>query len=125
MAKFMSDEYVAQVQTALSQDPKWQESTKNFKTSVAFNVTDAGQNYVMTVENGTTAFQKAPPEANAEFSFDGTYDAWCKVARGEVDIQSAVLKGELKFKGSITKILTYRDRFVRVAQVMRDVPKEF
>lgn len=125
MAKYMSDEYISQVQAALSQDPKWAESTKNFKTSVAFNVTDTGQNFMMGVENGVTSFQKVAPGTSAEFSFDGTYDSWCKVAKGEVDIQSAVLKGQLKFKGSLTRILMYKDRFIRVAEVMRDVPKEF
>ncbi|MDE1857661.1 MAG: SCP2 sterol-binding domain-containing protein [Thaumarchaeota archaeon] len=125
MAKYMSEEYISLVQSALAQDPKWAESTKNFKTSIAFNVTDVGGNYLMTVENGATAFQKVPPGTAAEFSFDGSYDSWSKVAKGEVDIQSAVLKGQLKFKGSLTKILMYKDRFIRVAEIMKDVPKEF
>ena len=125
MAKFMSDEYVSQVQAALAVDPKWSESTKTLKTSIAFNVTDAGQNFILTVENGTSAFQKVSPGSAAEFSFDGTYDVWSRVAKGEVDMQTAVLKGELRFRGSLTKILAYRDRFIRVAEVMRDVPKEF
>jgi putative sterol carrier protein len=77
------------------------------------------------VENGTTTLQKATPGAPVEFTLDGTYDSWCKVAKGEVDLQSAVLKGQLKFKGSITKILMYRDRLNRVVDIMRDVPKEF
>jgi putative sterol carrier protein len=125
MAKFLSDEYFALLQTALAQDPKWTESTKGVKTSIAFNVTDIGQNYVLGVDNGVTALTKVTPGTPAEFAFDGTYDSWCKVAKGEADIQSAVLKGQLRFKGSITKILMYRDRFIRVAEVMRDVPKEF
>ena len=125
MAAFMSEEYISQVQSALAADPKWMESTKGFKTSIAFNVTDRGQNYVMSVENGATAFQKVAPGTAAEFSFDGSYDAWSKIAKGEVDIQSAVLKGQLKFKGSLTKILMYKDRFIRVAELMRDTPKEF
>ena len=125
MAKYMSDEYISQVQSALLNDPKWAETSKAFKTSIGFNVTDQGMNYLLTVDNGVTAFQKADQGATAEFSFDGSYDAWCKVAKGEVDIQSAVLKGQLKFKGSLTKILMYKDRFIRVAEVMRDVPKEF
>ncbi|MDG6985889.1 MAG: SCP2 sterol-binding domain-containing protein [Nitrososphaerota archaeon] len=125
MAKFMSEEYVMQVQAALSQDQKWSEATKSLKTSIAFNVTDSGESYVMTVENGATTFQKVPPVASGEFSFDGSYDSWSKVAKGEVDIQSAVLKGQLKFKGSLTKVLMYKDRFIRVAEIMRDVPKEF
>lgn len=125
MAKFMSDEYFAQLQAALNQDAKWSETTKTIKTSIAMNVTDQGQNYVLGVENGTTTLAKVGPGTPAEFSFDGTYDTWSKVARGEMDLQSAVLKGQLRFKGSLTKILMYRDRFVRVAEVMKEVPKEF
>ena len=125
MAKFLSDEYFAELQSALSQDPKWLESTKTVKTSIAFNATDIGQNYVLGVENGTTTLQKVAPGTPAEFSFDGTYDTWCKVVKGEMDLQSAVLKGQLRFKGSITKILMFRDRFIRVAEMMRDTPKEF
>lgn len=125
MARFMSEEYITQVKSALVQDPQWMEATKNFKASVAFTLTDLGESYLMTVENGATAFQKAAPGTGAEFSFEGTYDAWCRVAKGEIDIQSAVLKGQLKFKGSLTKILTYRDKLVRVTDIMKQVPKEF
>ena len=125
MAKYMSEEYMSQVQAALSQDPKWAETAKNLKTSIAFNVTDTSQNYLLNVENGVTTFQKAAPGATAEFSFDGTYDVWSKVAKGEVDMQAAVLKGQLKFKGSLTKILMLRDKLNRVAEVMSAVPKEF
>lgn len=125
MARYMSEEYVSQVQAALSNDPKWAETSKNFKTSIGFTVTDQGLSYLLGVDGGVTTFQKVSPGTTAEFSLDGTYDSWCKVAKGEVDIQSAVLKGQLKFKGSITKILMYRDRFIRVAELMRDVPKEF
>ena len=124
MAKFLSDEYFSQVQTALLQDQKWLDNTKSVKTSIAFNVTDIGQNFLLAVENGATTLTKVAAGTPAEFSFDGTYEAWTKVVKGEMDIQSAVLHGQLRFKGSITKILMYRDRFIRVAEVMRDVPKE-
>ena len=125
MAKYMSEEYISQVQAALLNDPKWVETSKGFRTSIGVNVTDQGLNFLLNVDSGVTTFQKAGPGGSSEFSFDGTYEAWCKVARGEVDIQSAVLRGQLKFKGSLTKILMYKDRFVRVAEIMREVPKEF
>jgi len=125
MAKYLSDEYFAQVLTALTQDAKWVESTKNLKTSVALDVTDIGQNYLLGVDNGTTTLQKAAPGTPADFTFEGTYEAWCRIGRGEIDLQSAVLKGQMKFKGSLVKILALRDRLNRVADVMKDVPKEF
>jgi len=125
MAKYLSDEYFSQVQTALAQDAKWVESTRNFKTSIGFGVTDIGQYFIVNVENGVTNLQKAASGAPAEFTFEGPYDAWTKVQKGEVDIQSAVLKGQLKFKGSITKVMMYRDKLNRVADVMKGIPTEF
>ena len=125
MAKFLSDEYFTELQAALSKDAKWAESTKSVKTTIAFTATDTGQNYILSVENGVTNLQKVAPGTAAEFSFDGTYDTWCRVAKGELDLQSAVLKGQLRFRGSLTKILMYRDRFMRVADIMKEVPKEF
>ncbi|HMD78599.1 MAG TPA: SCP2 sterol-binding domain-containing protein [Nitrososphaerales archaeon] len=125
MAKFLSDEYFTELQSALAKDAKWAESTKSLKTTIAFNVTDISQNYVLGVENGVTNLQKVAPGTAAEFTFEGTYDTWCKVAKGELDLQSAVLKGQLRFRGSLTKILMYRDRFMRVADIMKEVPKEF
>ena len=125
MAKFLSDEYFSQLQSALASDPKWSEIAKTFKTSVGFNVTDLGQNYIVAVDNGTTSVQKVSPGTSAEFSFDGPYETWTKVAKRETDLQSAVLKGQLKFKGSITKILVYRDRLNRLADVMGGLPVEY
>jgi len=125
MAKYLSDEYFSQVQAALTQDAKWAESTKSIKTSVALNVTDIGQNYLLGVDNGTTTLQKVVPGTTSEFTFEGTYEAWCRIGKGEIDLQSAVLKGQMKFKGSLVKILSLRDKLNRVADVMKEVPKEF
>jgi putative sterol carrier protein len=77
------------------------------------------------VDNGVSSVQKVAPGTTAEFAFDGTYESWSKVAKGEVDLQSSVLKGQLRFKGSLTKILMYRDRFMRVADVMKGIQTEF
>ena len=125
MAKFLSDEYFAMLQDALTQDPKWTESTKTVRTSVALGVTDIGQYYVLSAENGVTTLQKSAQGAASEFSFDGSYETWSRIAKGELDLQSAVLKGQLKFKGSLTKILMYRERFSRIADVIKQVPKDF
>ncbi len=127
MVKFFSPEFFAQVQESLANDAKWQEDTKSMKSSI--KLTSTGQEnaatYLLKVEEGKTTISATEPTTQAEFSFEGTYDVWTRVAKGEVDFQSSVLKGLLKFKGSITKILVYKDRFLRIAEVMRSIPVEF
>ena len=127
MVKYFSAEFFSQLQDALASDAKWQESTKGLKTSVKLSSTDQtnASSYLLKVEEGKTTIASSDPAAQAEFSFEGAYETWTKVAKGEVDLQSAVLKGLLKFKGSITKILVYKDRFMRIAEVMRSIPVDF
>lgn len=127
MVKYFSPEFFAQLQESLANDPKWQEGTKGLKTSVKLISTDQGNasSYLLKVEDGKTSISASDPAAQAEFSFEGAYETWTRVAKGEVDFQSAVLKGLLKFKGSITKILFYKDRFLRIAELIRSIPVEF
>jgi putative sterol carrier protein len=127
MVKYFSQEFFTELQDKLSNDPKWQEGTKGLKTSMRLGSTDQGsaQTYLVKVEEGKTFISPSDATAQAEFSFEGSYETWTKVAKGEVDFQSAVLKGLLKFKGSITKILLYKDRFLRIAEVMRSIQVEF
>jgi putative sterol carrier protein len=127
MVKYFSPEFFLQLQDSLANDARWQEGTKGLKTSVKLASTEQGKAsiYLLKVEEGRTSISPSEPSAQAEFSFEGTYETWTKVAKGEVDFQSAVLKGVLKFKGNITKILLYKDRFLRIAEVMRSIPVEF
>ena len=127
MAKYFSPEFFALLQESLVNDAKWQESTKGLKTSIKLGTTDhnAASSYLLKVEEGKTTISSSDPAAQPEFSFEGTYETWMKLAKGEVDFQSAVLKGLLKFKGSITKILVYKDRFLRIAEVMRSIQVDF
>jgi putative sterol carrier protein len=125
MVKFLSDEYFGQLQGKLAGDQKWADSTKGLKTSITFNAADIGQFFVLGVDNGTTTVQKAAPGTQAEFAFEGTYESWAKVAKGDVDFQAAVLKGQLRFRGSITKILMYRERLMRIAELMKQVQTEY
>jgi putative sterol carrier protein len=127
MVKYFSPEFFAQIQDTLANDVKWQEGTKGLKTSIKLTSTAQGSasTYLLKVEDGKTAISPSESAAPAEFSFEGSYETWTRVAKGEVDFQSAVLKGLLKFKGSITKILFYKDRFLRIAEAMRSIQVEF
>jgi len=65
MVKYFSPEFFAQLQDNLSNDPKWQESTKGLKTSV--RLTSTGQanasSFLLKVEEGKTTIAPAEPAA--------------------------------------------------------------
>jgi putative sterol carrier protein len=125
MAKYFTEEFFKEVEQRLSADPKWQLDTKDIKTTMLLGAPDVNALFLVKVEGGATTIAKTDPGVTVEFSFEGPYEVWTKVAKGEVDLQSAVLKGQLKFRGSITKILFYKDRFTRITEVIRGIPVEF
>jgi len=125
MPTYFSEEYFKEMELRLAADTKWKEDTKGVKTTILLNATDRSAIFLLKVEEGSTTIARAEPGATAEFSFEGPYEVWTRVARGEVDFQSAVLKGLLRFRGSITKILFYKDRFARISEVIRSVPVDF
>ncbi len=127
MVKYFSAEFFSQLQDTLANDAAWQNGTRGVKTSVKLSATGQStpSSYLLKVEEGKTTISPSDQAAQAEFSFEGSYETWTKLAKGEVDFQSAVLKGLLKFKGSVTKILYYRDKFLRIAEVMRSIQVEF
>jgi putative sterol carrier protein len=125
MAKYFTEEFFKEVEQKLAADPKWQQDAKGVKTTILLSAPDQSALFLIKVEEGVTSIARTEPGVTVEFSFEGPYEVWTKVARGEVDLQSAVLKGQLKFRGSITKILFYKDRFTRITDVIRAVPVEF
>ena len=125
MAKYFSEEYFKELERRLNSDVKWQEGTKNLRTSLLLTATDQNASFSLAVENGKTSIQRVEPSSQAEFTFEGPYEVWTKVGKGELGFQAAVLKGSLRFRGSITKILFYKDRFLRIAEVIKEIPKEF
>ena len=109
----------------MASDPQWQQDTKTVKSTILLSAPDKSALFMLKIEDGSTTISRVEPGATAEFSFEGPYEVWTRVAKGELDFQSAVLKGLLKFRGSITKILFYKDRFNRISDVIKSVPPEF
>jgi len=124
LVKFFTEDYFKEIEQKLATDPKWLQDTKGVKTTILLGVTDQASYFLLRVEEGVSSISKVDSGTTAEFAFEGLYEVWTKIARGEVDLQSAVLKGMLKFRGSITKILFYKDRFLRIAEIIRSVPLE-
>src|SRR5437899_1469071 len=98
MVKYFSKEFFKEVEMKLGGDSAWQAATKGVKSTIKLGTTDQGTNYLVTIDDGSTRIGRVEAGEQAEFAFEGTYESWTKVARGEVDLQSAVLKGQLRFR---------------------------
>jgi alkyl sulfatase BDS1-like metallo-beta-lactamase superfamily hydrolase len=125
LAKYLSNEFFQELAGRLAADGQFQARAKGLKTSMMFTVEDQQKTFLLTLEDGRVHAQEGQPDAPAEFKFAAPYVHWVAAAKGEADLQSLVLQGKLKFKGSLTKILYYADRLMAIADALKSMPKEF
>jgi len=65
------------------------------------------------------------PDEPADFKFEGPYDVWARIGKERKDLNSLVLQGKIKFRGSIAKLIPLQGVLVRVEAVARAIPAEF
>ncbi len=57
--------------------------------------------------------------------FEGPMEQWTRLGKGGKDLQTLVLQGKIKFRGSLAKLVPLQPALFRIEVVARDIPKKF
>ncbi len=125
MVQYFSKEFFEALANALNVDAEWMKkaSTSTFKTVIT--VTDRAQSHLLEVVNGKVTTSESAPDVPADFKFEGPYDSWMILGKGEKDFQSLVMSGKVKFRGSMPKVMGMMPQWNRLIKVAQELPKEF
>ena len=91
---------------------------------LTLTVTDRSTSYMLEIVNGVVTARKAAAEDPADFKFEGPYDIWAKIARGQTDFNTAVITGKMKFKGSLPRIMGIQPQVLRLTAVAKAIPAD-
>ncbi len=125
MPQYFSKEFFDELATALNADPEWlkKASPSSFKSVIT--ISDRSKSFLLDVVAGKVSVTEAAPDVPADFKFDGPYDSWTILGRGEKDFQSLVMAGKVKFRGSMPKVMGLMPAWNRLIKVAQTLPKEF
>ena len=125
MVQYFSKEFFDELANALNTDAEWlkKSSGSNFKSIIT--ITDHSKSFLLDVVGGKIAVSEVAPDVPADFKFDGPYDAWIILGKGEKDFQSLVMAGKVKFRGSMPKVMGMMSQWNRLIKVAQQLPKEF
>ncbi|HEV2139433.1 MAG TPA: hypothetical protein VGR53_11410 [Nitrososphaerales archaeon] len=112
--KFWSEEFFEAVVARLNGDAKLQSVIGGITTSIIAECPERPPPILITVQNAAIAIQEASPSRTAEFNFTASYEEWVKVVRDGLKIQGEVVKGRVKFTGSLPKMLLYLGKVARM-----------
>jgi len=125
MAKYFTSAFFNEVANRLNADPEWSKKAATVSAKIVLTCTDRNASFLIDIRNGTVSSIESAPDVPADFKFEGTYDAWTSLGRGEKDFQSLVLGGRVRFRGSMRKIMALMGQLNRITQIARETPKEF
>ncbi|HYS99691.1 MAG TPA: SCP2 sterol-binding domain-containing protein [Thermoplasmata archaeon] len=125
MVQYFTKAFFDEVSSRLNSDPEWTKKSASVTAKVMLTCADRNASFLLEVVEGKITVHDTAADAPADFKFEGNYDAWTQLGRGEKDFQSLVLGGKIRFRGSMPKIMGLTAQLSRITQVAQQVPKEF
>jgi putative sterol carrier protein len=125
MVGYFTGAFFEEVANRLNVDPEWSKKATSLTAKVVLTCVDRKASFLLDVANGRVSSSVVPADVPADFKFEGNYDAWTQLGKGEKDFQSLVMGGKIRFRGSMPRIMALMGVLNRVTVVARDVPKDF
>jgi putative sterol carrier protein len=128
MVKFLGMEYWNKVEEIANSDEEFSIKARSFVASFTFRVTDREDvpaAYVKFDDGKVSEVRPLGEGERTDFTLEGTYDVWSQVNRGEIDGANAIMTRMLQFKGNMSAIIRYSKAFLRLFQLMQQVPVEY
>jgi len=125
MTRYFTKEFFEEVVNRLNADPEWSKKAAAITAKVVLTCVDRNAYFLLDVANGKVSSSEVAADVPADFKFEGTYEAWTQLGKGEKDFQSLVMGGKIRFRGSMPKIMALMGVLTRITVVARDIPKDF
>ena len=125
MTQYFTQAFFEEVASRLNADSEWSKKAGTISAKLMLTCLDRGASFLIDIVNGRVVSSLVPVDMPADFKFEGDYEAWMQLGKGEKDLQSLVMGGRIRFRGSMPKIMALMSVLGRVTAVARDVPKDF
>ncbi|HKZ88692.1 MAG TPA: SCP2 sterol-binding domain-containing protein [Thermoplasmata archaeon] len=125
MVQYFTTAFFEELASRLNADPDWTKKAGNITAKLVLTCADRKQSFLLDIQAGKVSSSEVAPDVPADFKFEGNYDAWSTLGRGEKDFQSLVMGGKLRFRGSMPKIMAIMGQMNRITALAQQIPKEF
>src|SRR2546425_559162 len=116
VVQYFTKAFFDEIASRLNADPEWGKKAAAITAKIVLTSTDRNASFLVDIQGGKVTVQHVAPDVPADFKFEGAYDAWMQLGKGERDFQGLVLGGKIRFRGSMPKARRGPTRMTRVAK---------
>lgn len=125
MVQYFTEAFFGEVATRLNADPEWTKKASIVTAKIVLTCVDRNASFLLDIMAGRVTSSKVAPDVPADFKFEGNYETWMALGKGDKDFQSLVMGGKIHFRGSMPKIMALIGQLSRITQAAQQVPTEF
>ncbi len=125
MIRFYTQEFFAEIARRLNTDPEWGKSMANQTFRMVCTASDKKRSFLIAVTRGKVAMSEATSETRADYRFEGRYDAWVSLCKGEAEMDRLIQQGKIRLAGSMPDVMGLMGPLNRIVLTARSIPKEF
>src|SRR5437899_3082439 len=114
MVQYFTKSFFDELASRLNADLEWAKKASAVTSKIVLTCFDRNTSFVLDIQGGRVAANQVSPDAPADFKFEGTYDVWTQLGKGEKDLQSLVLGGKIRSRGSLPRTMAMRRHMDRI-----------
>ena len=125
--KFMSDEYLKEVETRLNSHEGFQSAAKGQSAKLQQEITGAPEGdvrYWWQIDNGKASLGRGDLEG-AEATMTQNYETAVAMSKGEITGQAAFMQGKMKISGNLMKMMQLQAAFQQMGSALQDMEIEY
>ena len=127
MSKFLSEEWAAEVTTALNNHQGFKNAIGNADLTIQFNTTetpDGEVDYYLQAGGGTAKMAIGTLEG-ADVTVKQSYDTATAISTGELNTQTAFMTGKLKVSGNLAKLMMHQSAIQQWSSAVSQLDVEY
>jgi putative sterol carrier protein len=127
VSKFLSEEWAAEVTTALNNHQGFKNAIGNADLTIQFNTTetpDGEVDYYLQAGGGTAKMAIGTLEG-ADVTVKQSYDTATAISTGELNTQTAFMTGKLKVSGNLAKLMMHQSAIQQWSSAVSQLDVEY
>lgn len=127
MSRFLSEEWAAEVTTALNNHQGFKNAIGNADLTIQFNTTetpDGEIDYYLQAGGGNATMAIGTLEG-ADVTVKQSYDTATAISTGELNTQTAFMTGKLKVSGNLAKLMMHQSAIQQWSSAVSQLDVEY
>lgn len=125
MIQFYTKEFFEELARRLNTDAEWKQVMTGHDMRMICSALDKKRAFLIAVTGGKVSTSEATETTAADYRFEGRYDTWVRLCKGEAEMDRLIEKGKIRFAGRLPDVMGLMGPLNRIVMTARSFEKTY